>query len=460
MLQFSIPSFDFALQSHLPGAFAGKFCVAFSGGLDSAVLLQAIVELRAAHPDWRVRAVHIDHQLQPQSGDWAAQCRRVAEKLNVELTIERVAIDRGDARGLEAAARAARYEALRRVLEHGEVLLTAHHADDQVETVLLALMRGSGVQGLAGMPAVKPFAHGWHVRPLLSFTRSQLEAWASERRIDSISDPSNALLRHDRNYLRHEVLPQLRNRWPSASDSIGRSAAHLGEALGLLEESAVAQLRESALGRCLKIDSLRALTPARRRNALRFWLRLRGLPLPSTRKLAGLEQDLFNTDLDRMPCVTWQGAELRWHRGLLYADTAQSVTSPPDSYRQEWDWRNAFALPAQLGRLTVTPTLGPGLAVARLPERLTIRFRGGGEKIRLPGRRHRHSLRNLFQENDVLPWHRDRIPLIFAGKELIAVGNIAWSDDFAAAPGDAALQVLWEGAPEWRAVCEREDRDA
>jgi len=449
---FSPQALENALSASLPAAFAGTFCVAFSGGLDSAVLLHALTELRGRNSRWRLRAVHIDHQLQPQSGDWAAQCRHVAESLDVELTVERVTIDSNDAMGLEAAARAARYAVFRRSLDHGEVLLTAHHADDQAETVLLALMRGSGVQGLAGMPAKKFFALGWHVRPLLGFTREELDAWARERGLTSIVDPSNALLRHDRNYLRHEVLPKLRARWPSASGSITRSASHLGEALELLEQRAAADLQSCALERCLKVDALRRLTPSRRRNVLRYWLRLRGLPLPSTRKLAGLEHDLLNTDLDRMPCVKWQGAELHWHRGLLYADAANEMLDNTENFERGWDWRSAIELPDCSGRLTLSPTSGPGLAVSRLPERLTVRYRRGGERIQLPGRQHRHTLRNLLQEGDVLPWRRDQIPLIFADKTLIAVGDLAWSGEFAATPGEAALEVVWDRAPQWRAV--------
>jgi tRNA(Ile)-lysidine synthase len=452
---FSIQSLGSALAAHLPRAFGGKFCVAFSGGVDSSVLLHALTELRAVNPEWRIRAIHIDHQLQSTSGDWAARCQRVAANLGIELLIERVVVARNDDQGLEAAARNARYAVFRRELQHGEVLLTAHHADDQVETLLLALMRGSGVQGLAAMPPAKPFSRGWHLRPLLNVTRHDLDAWASNKGIDAIMDPSNALLRHDRNYLRHEVLPALRKRWPAVADSIVRSTGHLGEALGLLEELAVSDLKVCAVKRCLNVEALRTLSIARRRNLLRYWLRSRGLPLPSTRKLVGLEHDLFNTDLDRMPCVTWQGAELRWHRGLLYADSSRRAVLSDDvrrQYRQDWHWHESLALPAELGKLSLAPTLGPGLAAARLPAQVSVRYRKGGEQIRLPGRQHRHSLRNLLQESAVLPWWRDYLPLVFVGKQLIAVGDLCISDDFAAVPGEVALQPVWEGAPEWRAV--------
>jgi tRNA(Ile)-lysidine synthase len=304
------------------------------------------------------------------------------------------------------------------------------------------------------MPAIKSFARGWHLRPLLNFTRDDIETWAHEQGIEAIDDPSNALLRHDRNYLRHEVLPPLRTRWPTMAGSVVRSAGHLGEALGLLEEMAVADLQDCALGRAIRIEALRDLSVARRRNVLRHWIRMRGLPLPSTRKLIGLEQDLFSSDPDRMPSTTWRGANLRWHRGLLYSVPTNHYV--PLKFECQWKWSEQFELPAELGRMSILPTTGMGISAARLPETVTIRFRKGGEKIRLAGRQHRHTLRNLLQESDVLPWWRNSLPLVFAGKQLVAIGDLFFADDFAAAPGEVALHVKWEGAPEWKAETQRE----
>jgi tRNA(Ile)-lysidine synthase len=450
MSSFSIQALNSTLTALLPKGYAGKLCVGFSGGVDSSALLHALAELGSTNTDWSIRAVHIDHQLQSVSSDWAAQCQRVAANLGIALSIERVTIARDDPQGLEAAARRARYAVFHRVLQDKEMLLTAHHADDQAETLLLALMRGSGVQGLAAMPAIKLFGSGWHLRPLLHFTRNDIEVWAQTRGIEAINDPSNSLVRHDRNYLRHEVVPRLQERWPTMAHSVVRSASHLGEALGLLEEVAVVDLRFCAVDRAISIAALRSLSDARRRNVLRYWLRARGLPLPSTRKLLGLEQDLFNSDPARIPMTTWRGAELRWHRGMLYADIPRATLLP--KFEQSWQWRDGFDLPAALGRVSFVPLLGQGLSAAKLPESVQIRFRKGGEKIRLSGRQHRHTLRNLLQESDVLPWWRDSLPLIFAGKQLIAVGDLYIADDFAAAPGEVALRVHWDGAPEWKAV--------
>jgi tRNA(Ile)-lysidine synthase len=455
MPAFSPSALAEILHAHLPAAYTGKICVAFSGGVDSTVLLHALAQLRSFHPEWTVRAVHIDHQLQTLSRDWSEQCERTARDLGIPIATEAVLVERDDDQGLEAAARKSRYAVLRRVLRAGEVLVTAHHADDQAETLLLALLRGSGVQGLAAMPTIRAFAHGWHLRPLLSFTRRDLQAWATEQGIKAIDDPSNALLRHDRNYLRHEVMPSLQARWPATAANMGRSASHLGEALGLLEDVASQDLHRCALDAALRIDALRTLSGARRRNVLRYWLRNRGLPLPSTRKLLGLEHDILGSDPARMPHTHWEGASLRWHRGFLYADPSDTI--PRDAQQSEnsaleWDWRDKLLLPNNLGSLMLVPTLAGGIAAARLPPTVTVRFRRGGEKIRLPGRAHRHALRNLLQENDVLPWWRDSLPLIFVAKQLVAVSDLCSSADYAAAPGEMALQVKWEGAPKWQAV--------
>lgn len=449
--QFSPESVAAALTAHLPPSFNGTFCVGFSGGLDSAVLLRSLVSI-AANKGWRVRAIHVDHQLQAMSGDWSAHCAALAKKLEVDCTVVRVSVTDIESQGLESAARTARYAAFRSQLMDGEVLATAHHADDQAETLLLALMRGSGVPGLASMPAIKPFGKGWHARPLLEFTRAEIEIWAVANGIEGISDPSNASLRHDRNFLRHEVMPLLRSRWPATAPNVARSASHLGEASALLDELAATDLVACSVDGCLRIEALRLLSAPRLRNVLRYWLRGKNLPAPSTRKLAGMIHDLFNTSLDRIPTVRWQQAEVHWHRGLVYASTAMPTLNEEERAARTWDWTTTFSLPSNLGTLALVPSSDFGFSPARLPNMLTVRYRKGGEWIQLPGREHRSALRNLLQESDVLPWWRDRLPLVYAGKTLVAVGDLFMADDFAAQPGEAALKVKWTSAPTWRAA--------
>lgn len=448
MPEFSLETFTRALRVCAPGHSA--WCIGLSGGLDSMVLLQAMAALRVRQPQWSLRALHVDHQLQPRSAEWAEACVAAARTLDVPCEVLRVRVEDLHGEGPEAAARRARYAAFTAVLQNGEVLLTAHHADDQLETLLLALLRGSGVPGLAGMPACTPFAVGLHARPLLAFTRDDLQAWATAEGIGYVDDPSNRDTRFDRNFLRHEVIPLLKSRWPAAAHSISRSAQHLAEADGLLDEMAEADLRLCSMGDCLVVGRVRGLAPARRRLLWRHWIRRRGLPLPSTRTLQALDHDMFNAAVDRNPCVRWEGAEVRRHGELLYALSGAGV-----SYVQDinWPWREPLLLPASLGVLGLDSTLPsaprPALAAARLPEALTVRFRSGGERIRLPNAGHRSELKKLMQEAGILPWWRSRLPLIYAGEALIAVADMWISDEFAARGEDERpLWICWRGRPQ------------
>lgn len=428
-----------ALSRDLPAAASGDVLVAFSGGLDSAVLLHALAE-----SDRRVRAVHINHQLHPDAGHWLAHCERIARELRIEFSAPLVRVPPNPAEGVESAARRVRYEALRAMLRVDEALLTAHHADDQLETVLLALLRGSGVDGLAAMPRCQRFGTGWHVRPLLGFTRDELSDWARERNLKWLDDPSNDSTRFDRNYLRAVVVPRLRERWPSAARAAVRTAGHLGEAAQLLDDMAARDGVAANVGRCLDVAELAALAPARRRNLLRYWLDSRGARAPSTRKLAALEHDMLAADDDRTPCVDWDEVEVRRHRGLLYC-----MPRIPHKIESgvEWSWTEPLALAGGSGLLRAEIAHGRGLARAKLPQKLTIGARTGGEWLRLPGHRHRRQLKKLLQEANVLPWWRDRLPLLFAGDALVAVADLWINAEFAASVGDEGVRIVWDERP-------------
>jgi tRNA(Ile)-lysidine synthase len=448
-IHFSPQQLDRVLSEQLPPTFSGKICVAFSGGVDSAALLHALASLRQTHPDWQIRAIHVNHQLQATSSDWAQRCVEFASKLTLPLLIKAVEVDRKHAQGLEAAARDVRYAAFAQELTDQEVLLTAHHADDQLETMLLALMRGAGVRGLSAMPTCSRFENGWHARPLLAFTRDQIQAWAREQGIDAIEDPSNRNERHDRNYLRHRVLPILRERWSAASINAVRSASHLGEASQLLDELARVDHQTCAVGACLSVAAIRDLRAERRRNLIRYWLRQQNFDAPSTRVLHAIEHDMLNAAHDRNPMIDWPDAsgkmiEVHRYQGLLYA-----VPSLPTLQTCEWDWRVA---PLQLpqGQLRIEPS-ATGLCAERLPARLVVRARCEGDSIELAHRPPRRLLKRLFQESSVPPWWRDRLPLLCAsGTErdsIIAIADLFIAKEFAAKTAERAVQVIWDGKP-------------
>jgi tRNA(Ile)-lysidine synthase len=354
--------------------------------------------------------------------------------------------------GIEAAAREARYAALRPFIKEHDALLTAHHADDQLESVMLALLRGAGVSGLAASPASQRFGEGLLVRPLLSFTRAQLEAWAAAREVRWIEDPSNERIDFDRNFLRAQVTPLLKQRWPAAPLSATRAAAHLAETSQLLETLADLDLERANVGRCLDLMQLAQWPSARRRNALRIWLKRHGIRAPSTRKLAAIEHDMFAAQADRIPCIEIEHAVLRRHRNLLYCD-------PPfpelGSVPLEWNIEHPLQLPAALGSLSLRATKATvkgTLARAKLPSILTVRFRQGGERLRPGVQRATKELKKLLQEAAVLPWWRARLPLIYAGDTLVAVGDLWIDADFSAAEGEPSWLIAWNDRPMIHAV--------
>lgn len=439
------------IQRHLPASASGQLCVAFSGGLDSTILLHALAIALRDEPQYQLRAVHIDHQLHEHSPDWQRHCAQFARSAGVSFVSERVRVAIDSHEGVEASARAVRYEALRDRLEPGEALLTAHHADDQLETVLLALLRSAGVNGLSAMPVCQPLGRGWHLRPLLDFTRSELEEWGRAQQLAWITDPSNDNRHFNRNYLRHEVIPGLRRRWPGVAHSAVRSAGHLAEAAGLLDALAVVDLADATVGPCLRADVLASLQQPRRRNLLRYWLRTRGARPPSTRKLLALEHDMLAAQEDRLPCVDWDGFEVRRYRGLLYGGPQLLPGAAPE-FSQDWDWGAALELPDDLGLLQAQTDLGAGLARSKLPRHLQVSFRHGGEELRPAGQLHHRKLKKLLQDADILPWWRNRLPLIHVGNELAAVGDLWTAEEFAAREGAESVRIVWEGRPRIEAV--------
>ena len=257
-----------------------RLVIAFSGGLDSTVLLHALAVSREVHGK-SLLAVYVNHGLHQDSGRWGDHCEAIARSLNVE--IERLAVDvMTDAgKGTEAAARTVRYDVLRSLIQEGDWLLSAHHKDDQAETLLLNLMRGSGPSGLAGIGEVQPFSAGWLVRPLLSFSQSELRNYATQHDLSWIDDPSNEDRQFDRNYLRHEILPRLEERWPEVSDRLRQSAVLAREAATMLDQLADDDLQALAdRPDRLSLDALRALPSERQRNVIRYVVRELGLPAP------------------------------------------------------------------------------------------------------------------------------------------------------------------------------------
>ncbi|WP_421621103.1 tRNA lysidine(34) synthetase TilS [Alkalilimnicola ehrlichii] len=411
---------------------ASGFCVAYSGGLDSTVLLHLMAALSEAR-ELPLRAVHIHHGLQPQADAWAEHCRQQAAALGVDCPVLPVEVRRDSGEGLEAAARRARYAALASHLQSGEALLTAHHADDQAETVLLHLLRGSGPRGLAGMRAQRPLGRGRLLRPLLPWSRERLRAYGDTHALCWVEDPSNAHAAHDRNWLRHTLWPVLTERWPDASRRLGRAAGEQAEAETLLRELAGEDLARHSPGPGLAVSVLARLSPARARNLVRHWLLMAGLrPPPRARLEQGLA-DLIRAGRDRQPVLTWPEGELRRYRDRIHRLPAGGLPPWPGPDR-EWDLRVPLVVPGVgvLRLVRADEGIVPSLIGA---EGLSVGRRRRGERCQLahdPGHR---PLSKRFQEAGIPPWERDRIPILRRGEEVVAIANLGTAKRFTARPG-------------------------
>ena len=408
-----------ALQTLMQGAPpAGRWLVAFSGGLDSHVLLHALARIAAGR---ELLALHVNHGLLAEAPAWEAHCEQVCRALGVPLHVLRVEARPEPGESPEAAAREARYTALAGQLRHGDLLLTAHHLDDQAETVLLQLMRGAGPAGLAAMPAWTPFATGWLGRPLLGFERRDLEAYATAEGLAWVEDPSNRELAYDRNFLRHRVLPLLTERWPAATRMLARVADQQADALEQLDTLGRedAQACQGDDPDTLDVACLRRLRRGRRRNLLRLWLLDKGLTLPPRGRMEEMLGPVLEAGEDRVPEVRWADCVLRRYRGQLHAERERPFALP--SAPIPWDPRTPLVIPGLGLELAADSPALQGLDLACLHGPLTVRFRGGGERIRLPGRAHSSSVKTLMQEAGIPPWQRAQIPLVYAGETLVAV---------------------------------------
>jgi len=399
-------------------------CVAYSGGVDSTALLAGLA--RGPRARLQLRALHVNHGLHAGADACSAHCQTFARRLGVPLKVIAVQVPRTRGTSVEAQARAARYAAFACALHAEEILLTAHHADDQLETVFLQLLRGAGVAGIAAMPQLARFAAGWLARPLLERSRAELAAWVNKQRLTWREDVTNADERLDRNYLRRQVLPRIRSRWPACASAVARSARHAAQAQGLLAEVGRADVDKAADGAALSVQALRALPPERRVNALRVWISAAGSPVPDARRLAELAGPVLDARTDANPSVAWAAVVARRHAGRLSLHPRGAALPPA---QLTWAWRTTprLALPGGLGTVALEADERGPIDLDLLPDELAIRWRHGGERLRPRGGGPSRALKTLLQEAQVAPAERARLPLLFDGLRLVAVAD-RWSD--------------------------------
>lgn len=430
-----------SLARHVPAA--SHLTLALSGGLDSVALLHAVSALRASHP-FALDAVHVHHGLSPRADDWTRFCERICDALGVRLVVHRVRIAADDPAGIEAAARRARRQIFADLAS--DFLLTAHHQDDQAETLLLQLLRGAGPKGLAGMAEVHRAA-GWRaaqLRPLLAVSRRALRDYAQTHALEWVEDESNADPRFRRNALRVDVLPVIEKHFPGAAGTLARAASLQAEAAGLLDELSALDARGACHDGRLDCAVLRTLPPARARNLLRAFIASQGWPQPPARRLEEAVHQLRHAGPGAGVGVALGPMTLHRYRDEAYLVPARTSTLEPA--RRCWQGEPDIRL-VEIGKaVRFTPAVGAGLSRARLEAgRVEVGVRSGRESLRLsPGGPHR-TLRNLMQESAIPPWERARAPLVFWNDQLVWADGIGVDADFRAAPGEAG--VVPEASP-------------
>lgn len=423
--------FDSVKTFCLAQGFDKTYWIGYSGGLDSHVLLHLCAELRKHYP-LQLKAVHVHHGLSIHADTWAMHCAKVCADLQIEFIQKMI-----DAKALagdspENKARQARYAAFAKLLAAQDILLTAHQQDDQAETVLVQLLRGAGPKGLAAMPALKSFAAGLHGRPLLPVSRRELKQYAAEHQLSWINDESNENENFTRNFLRHTVLPVLKQRWPTVTTTLARVAENCAET-----QEVVAAMAAQDLAVCceekdqtLAIKKWVLLDKVRQRQVLRAWLTKLGFSLPSAVKLQQIQRDFLQASQDKSPCISWGEVEIRRYRDVLYAMPRLPLHDVAQVF--SWDMSQALIIP-HLGTLRATLSENAGLRLDI--KQVTVRFRQGGEWCYFPERGQHQSLKHLLQQWNIPPWQRDRLPLLYVNDTLIAVTGFFINTDYIAVPG-------------------------
>ena len=430
---------------------ARRLLVALSGGVDSVSLLYKLCELRT-HYDLSIAALHVDHQIQPESEQWMKHCQAQCDELKVPLkTIKLNLQDSGH--GQEAAARQARYDWFHSQITPADVLVLAHHMGDQIETVLLRLFRGSGLLGLGAMHEIRQFGLGWMARPLLGVSKEEIIAYAKQMDLRYIEDPSNLDTYIDRNFVRHEVLPLIRLRWPSVDQTIFRSSDHLKTIQSSLDKGAQVDLKmflclskPTLLGDygCIRIGDLINLDQTRIVDVLRYWIRCEGLTLPSTGKMNELMRQVFGNETMGRGGIRWKEGEFRAYRGFLYLLPVQPKLCNPVT--QHWQGLDALRIKEVEVALSVRRRRGSGIRASFIKNSpFILDWQHKARVIRPSRSRHNRTIKNLFQESGIPSWERCRLPYVYLGDDLVCIPGLAVEKAYAASGTEIGLEITISG---------------
>jgi len=411
---------------------APTYWVAYSGGLDSETLLFVTARHFVSRD---VRAIHIHHGLSPNADRWEAHCQASCARLKIPLITKKIRVQPKAGESLEGCARHARYAAFREILGPNDVLIMAHHQDDQAETFLLQALRGAGIQGLSAMPRWQAPIY----RPWLHVPRADIQSYARAQGILHIDDESNFDTNFDRNFLRHEILPDLQQRWPQAGKTLARSAALTAESMQCLRDYVAEDYQSIVTEReTLSVSRLQRFSEPKQRAIVRHWCQELNHPLPTSLRLARILKDVLSTRQDAMPLVRWGQTECRRYADEIYL--LSTCIFPPMDWSATWNLKQPLLLPPGCGILRAIWSEEGGL---RLPtgDTVTVQFRRGGETLQREGHTIHHTLKNCWQQWGIPPWQRRQIPLIYSGSELAMVVDVETMAGFFGQPG---WRIHWE----------------
>lgn len=407
----------------------GRVIIAFSGGADSLCLLH---QLRAQGCERPVTCLHIDHGLDKGSGARAREAIRLTRAAGSDCHVVPVEVTQGT--GPEASARHARYEAIAEFMQTDDVLLTAHHADDQAETVLMRLLRGSGPSGLGGIPRQRRFGPGWIVRPLLDWTRTDIEHFIHEHGLTPVYDPANDSPEIDRNFVGQRLMPIIRERWSGAGRAILRSGRLCVGAAETLAEVAAEDLdRQGISASCISLAGTERWNSFRLGEMLRHWCHRQDLPAPPGRRIEAFIKQIEQAATDRQPTLAWQHGIIRLWRDRLWL---QALPEPPREWDLEWRRGRALDLPGDIGRLELSGVEHP-------PIPLQVRSGQPGEVLQPVGQSHRRPVTKLMAESDIPPWQRNAWPRIYLEGRLVGVGDVWRSEEFEGRLKAANARLSW-----------------
>lgn len=413
--------------------------IAYSGGLDSHVLLHLCSHQKKIKK--KLTAVYVHHGLQQQADDWVIHCQQQAQRLGVSFKSLHVDA-RHSEKSPEEAARDARYQALKALLNENDALLVAQHREDQLETMLLQLFRGAGVQGLSAMAEMSTFGQGVLLRPLLDCSQQALKEYAINHQLDWVEDPSNQCDDFERNFLRNQVVPLLKTHWPSLDKTVARSARHCATAQSLLHELAL-NLLEDAIhpNDSLAISALLSLNPAKRQLLIRQWFAHLQLKMPSEAFIERIFREVIDARNGANPELKRKDCSIRRYQGKLYCLKKRETVKLAESCL--WPSEN------EMLELPDNGHLKRNIADSGIPVSLwekssvSVRYRNGGEKITLPNRKGHHLLKKLYQEQGIPPWEREAIPLVYFDDELVGVADIWISAEAFSTAESRCYRIDW-----------------